>query len=241
MPDEAPVGSTMPAAQEAPAQALASALRGADAVDDHLLDEAVQRLNNLWQAKGLETARAVAECVIDLFFDGRPDQFFDRGKTHLSFTALKQRSDLHVSYLFMWNACAVYDQLRRLPTGIAEALPLSHHKLLLPVKDEDKKRELATQAVATGMSKQEFAAEVSKARKAMGDDSKGGRPPLPAFVKAFGKLKAVVELAESEAIDAGSFEHYDRAEALALAAEVEGLMGRLGVVLERVNGAAGVG
>lgn len=215
---------------------LLPAGRGADAVDEALVDEAVHRLNNVAQIKGLETARAVAECVIDLFFDGRAEVFFARGKSHLSFLALKQRADLQISYNFMWNACAVYDQLRRLPQAIGEALPLAHHKLLLPLKDDDKKRELATQAVAQGLTKERFAQEVDKAKKELGMPVRLGRPPLPAFVKGFGKLAALVELVESEEVTAEAVAAFGEAETAALLAEVDGLLGRLGVVVERVRG-----
>jgi hypothetical protein len=201
--------------------------------------DAVHRLNSVAQVKGLETARAVAECVMDLFFDGRSDAFFARGKYHRSFLALKQRSDLQISYNFMWNSCAVYDQLRRLPQAIGEALPLAHHKLLLPLKDDDKKRELATQAVAQGLSKERFAQEVDKAKKDLGMPVRLGRPPMPAFVKGFSKLAALVELVESEEVTADNVAEFGEVETVALLAEVDGLLERLRIVAERVRGVVG--
>ncbi len=83
------------------ATALAVQLPGADSIDGALLDRAVSELNQLYRTKGLETARAVAEVVIDVFFGGSLDNFKARSGSHISFAELKKRSDLQVSYQFV--------------------------------------------------------------------------------------------------------------------------------------------
>lgn len=199
-----------------PRTELALALPGAEAVDATLLDQAVADLNQLYRAKGLETARAVAECVIQVFFDGNVENFRARHGTHMSFKELGKRDDLQVSYQFIWNSCAVVEQLRSFPQDIADALPMSHHKLLLPVKDEAKKKALAKAAVKDHLSKRDFEARVKAVRAEQKTDSRAGRPPLPAFAKAFAKLKQVAHLAQSESINSESFAHYSKTEARTL-------------------------
>lgn len=215
--------------------ALALTLPGGDAVDAGLLDRAVTELNQVYQTKGLETARTVAECVIEVFFDGKAENFLARGGSHVSFAALKKRADLQVSYQFVWNSCAVYEQLRLLPAEVANALPMSHHKLLLPIKSEAKKRELAASAVEHGMSKRNFEEKVKEARKENGGDSKAGRPPLPAFVKAFGKLGQIIKSAGTEEIGESSFLHFSKEDARSLLEDLEDDLDTLDEIMTKVR------
>ncbi len=215
---------------------LALALPGAEGIDTGLLDEAVHTLNRIYQAKGLETARDVAECVVQMFFGGSVDSFRSRNRTHLSFKELAKREDLQVSYQFVWNACAVVEQLRSLPPAIAKALPMSHHKMLLPIKDEEQKVLLATAAVEGGLSKRAFEDRVKVVRASQKADSKAGRPPLPAFAKAFGRLKAIVKLAQEEEVTEASFAHFSKEEAQALLAELNGQMRAITEIASRVRG-----
>lgn len=218
---------------------LAAVLPGADAADDTLIDQLVARLNQTYRIKGLETAREVAGCVIELMFAGSAEQFLARGNSHMSFKALKKRKDLQVSYQFVWSSCAVYGQLQRLPAAIADELPLSHHKMLLPIKDESAKVGLATAAVEKGLSKRDFEVEVNKVKKEQKGESNAGRPSLPAFAKAFAKLKLVVDQAKEEEITTDSFKHYDKDDARELLVDVSDYIEELKVVMAKVRGALG--
>ena len=117
-------------------------LPGEAAVDAPLVDQVVAALNQIYRAKGMETARAVGELLLGTFFEGDPAYFHERGKDHASFRQLAERDDLHFSHAFLWSACAVVEQLRQLPKDVAGVLPLSHHKLLLTVKDPAEKERL---------------------------------------------------------------------------------------------------
>lgn len=218
---------------------LAAVLPGADAADDNLIDQLVARLNQTYRIKGLETAREVAGCVIELMFAGSAEQFLARGNSHMSFKALKKRKDLQVSYQFVWSSCAVYGQLQRLPAAIADELPLSHHKMLLPIKDESAKVGLATAAVEKGLSKRDFEVEVNKVKKEQKGESNAGRPALPAFAKAFAKLKLVVGQAKAEEITSDSFKHYDKDDARELLVDVSDCIEELKVVMAKVRVAMG--
>lgn len=176
-------------------------LPGQAEVNSKLLDEAVEDLNRLYRTKGLETARAVGEYVLETFFEGDVDNFRTAGTKHVSFRNLAKREDLQLSYLFIWNSVAVVDQLRLLPEKIAEALPLSHHKLLLPVKDEKKKVQLAEAAVNQKLSKRAFVKSVREVRDAQKSESNVGRPTTPGFAKAVTALKKVVKTASEDITD----------------------------------------
>lgn len=179
-------------------------LPGGATLDTGLVDRAVQELNRVYQAKGIETARAVAKVVIDAFFAGNVDEFNARKGTHISFAELKKRSDLRVSYQFVWNSCAVYDQLRVLPESLASELPLAHQKLLIPVKDADQKVALARAAVEENLSKRELEERIKQLRS-VESKSGSGRPPLPAFARAFTVVKRAVAIAAQSPLDENSF------------------------------------
>ncbi len=216
------------------ATALAVQLPGADSIDGALLDRAVSELNQLYRTKGLETARAVAEVVIDVFFGGSLDNFKARSGSHISFAELKKRSDLQVSYQFVWNSCAVYDQLRLLPQDVVDALPMSHQKLLLPVKNQEQKVALAQAAVQENLGKRAFEERIKLVRKAE-TTSKAGRPALPAFAKAFTVVKRAVGILGKGKIDQDSFVHFSKEEARAQLAEWEQQVGELAAVVARVR------
>jgi len=225
-----------------PSMELAVELPGAASIEVSLLDQAVEKINNVYRTNALETARGVAECIIDVFFDGKVENFRKRNGTHLSFKELAKREDLQVSYQFVWNACAVVEQLRAFPDEIALALPMSHHKLLLTVKDDKEKVKLAEAAVKKGLSKRQFEERVKVVRENQSAelDSKAGRPPLPAFVKALGGLKKLVTQAQEGEISEDSFEHYSKDDAAKLLDEAEELIDELDAVITKVRGFVGV-
>ena len=230
-PVKAPEKKRKPRAK---ATALAVQLPGADIIDGALLDRAVQELNQLYRTKGLETARAVAEVVIDVFFGGSLDNFKSRSGSHISFAELKKRSDLQVSYQFVWNSCAVYDQLRLLPQDVVDALPMSHQKLLLPVKNREQKVALAQAAVQENLGKRAFEERIKLVRTAE-SSSKAGRPPLPAFAKAFTVVKRAVTIASKGAIDESSFAHFSKDEARAQLDDWDQQVRDLAAVIARVR------
>ena len=80
------------------------------------------------------------------FFGGDLDYAQKSHSKHLSFAALADHSELNVGKSTLWYAVAMLGQLRQLPKDIAGALPFSHHKLLLTVKDPEQKLELAKEA-----------------------------------------------------------------------------------------------
>lgn len=166
-----------------------------------LLDEVVAQINHLYVIKGLELAVEVGEYLIDRIFDGDPEQFRDRGSKDASFRKLAARDDLKVSHAFLWSACAIVVQRDALPEDLRDALSVSHHRALLPLKDEASKVDLARRAVEEGLSKRELQAEVERVRAETGAVSRAGRPPLPAVVKGLNRVAAAVRAATDEAVD----------------------------------------
>ena len=221
-------------ASDTPSEATALILRGEDDVDRTLLDDAVAEINRIHTAKGLELARAIGNYVLQAFFEDDLDAFGRAEKKHATFRALAQREDLQVSYATVWYSVAVLGQLRLLPENIGSALPMAHHKMLLPVKDPKTKVRLAKKAVEKHLTSREFAEEVKRAQAGEEKGSGGGRPRLPAFVKGLGRLKKAVAMAVSEEVEAETFARYEPERVQELVEELDAQIGTLQALRARV-------
>lgn len=210
--------------------ALATLLPGEGEVDRSLVEAAVQEVNRLYVQKGLETARVVGEYLLTTFFGGDADAFEAREGAHASFRALADHEDLRVSHSFLWYAVRLLPQLRMLPEPVAQALPLSHHRLLLHVKDDKTKQKLAERAVQKGLGKRELEDEIRKLRSKEREGAARGRKPLPTFVRAFNRLQKVTQDLDGGAIDESAVMNYGVAEAKQYLDQVEATLAQLGVV-----------
>jgi hypothetical protein len=186
--------STPPAATKVPL------LPGETAVRSDLIDQAVREINRIYVGKGLEAARGIGEFVLRTFFDNSMDTFRAKGKKHISFRKLVERDDLRVSHVHLRNCVVLVDQLKALPVELANALPVSHHTVLLPVHDEKAKVVLARKAVRENLSKRALETEVRRLRPRNGDGTRRGRPPTPAAIKAV----ALIVRAELQLKQAGA-------------------------------------
>lgn len=171
-------------------------------VDQGVVEEAVQRINEIYIRGGLATCRALGDYVLETFFGGDVSVFHKRSGKQASFRSLAARDDLHVSHATLRNAVAVTEQLKLLPADVADALPVSLHRQLLPIPDERTKTRLARRAVKNNLSKREFADLIQKERQKKGGPSRGGRPALPAFYKALREVDNLLEqLGDTEITD----------------------------------------
>jgi hypothetical protein len=157
-----------------------------------LVDGAVDHINRIYIRKGLEVAIEVGRYVLDTFFDGDSALVADHGKDQPTFRALADRDDLMMSHAAIWRAVRIAVQLPALPEQAATLLPYTHHTLLLPIRDRTTKAELAQAAINDGLTSRDFEARVKEARQAEKTDNRGGRQPLPAFVKTIRKVGRLV-------------------------------------------------
>ncbi|MCB9764136.1 MAG: hypothetical protein H6739_30475 [Alphaproteobacteria bacterium] len=210
-------------------------LPGEREFSEEILDKAVSDLNKIYTVKGLETACMVGQYILNTFFGGDPDAFRGRGRRHVTFRGLAAREDLNLSYSFIWYSVAVVEQMTLLPKDIAEALPLSHHRLLLPIQDTRTKLRLAREARDQSLSKRRFEELIRKTRAKQPKSPRGGRPPLPSFVKGLTRLNKAVELATRDPITEETFAHYTPEDAKKLLSQLYAQMEQLGELAESLR------
>ncbi len=203
-------------------------------VDEAALSEAVAEINRLYVAKGLEMTRAIGSYVLDRFFDGDTANFRTHGRKHVTFRKLGERTDLRVNYQFIWNAVAVVDQLKQLPENIAEALPLSHHKLLLPVKDPEKKLKLASEAIEKNLGKRELEQRVKKVRAKEIPGEKRGRKPEPEPVKNLRKVMKALDGLNLKRLTPAKLDGLDEKAAREMRLQLDEAWERLGALREQL-------
>lgn len=227
----------MPRKPQTPALPV-SPLPGELAVDDQLVQATVARLNLIYVSKGLETARLVGEALLASFFDDQLEVFEQRAPSHLSFRALAEHAQLRVSHSFLWYSVRLLPQLRALPEELATALPLSHHRLLLHVKDTQEKTELAQLAVERSLGKRELGEEIRKRRAGSESGARRGRKALPAFVKAFNTVRKAAQSIDAEQLGPSDLRDFGVDQARDYLAEVEQTLEQLarlrGQLAERV-------
>ncbi len=226
------VGKTRPTNAET---AIARVLPGEDTVDEQMVDNAVVHINGVYVAKGLEMARAIGEYVMTTFFGDDPEVFRSRGNNHITFKELGKRDDLHVSSMFIWRAVSVVRQMRVLPGPVAETLPYTHHTLLLPLKDEETKRCLATRASEEKWPKRKLEEEVRRARKEEPRRSKAGRPPLRAFQKTLHAFEKLLNEPEAHFGELDDIDALEEIEATRLYATVVGIQEHLAELERRLS------
>jgi hypothetical protein len=221
---------------------LANALPGEVAVDEALICAVVTRINEIHRRRGLETAREIGEHLLAAFFGGHIEAFRAKGKKHASLRALADRQDLDISSTTIWYSIAVLEQLRQLPGDIGAALPMSHHRLLLPVKNNQLREELAREAVQHGLTKRDLEAKIKGLNEST-EQSNGvrpGRPVLPGWAKGLAAARRSIEEAagynvtEADVVLHGAELVQARLdEVTATMAALDGLRAKLSAVLQQ--------
>jgi hypothetical protein len=220
------------------------ALPGIEKIDKGLLSEAVSELNRLYAAKSVETSCAIGEYILDRFFEGDMGIFNEWGGKHQTFGELirmaqGENSPLHISASGLWYSVRILEQVKALPKEIAMALPVTHHRMLVPIKDAKTKLKLAKEAVSRSTPSRSFQDEVRRVREEeRAGEERGfssGRPALPPFAKGLKQLVKAVDTASSERITKGSFECYDAEQAKALLKEVGKALVKLQTVQSNIE------
>ena len=195
-------------------------LPGMDVVDQTQLTRVIKELNTLYAAKSVETSCTVGEYILGEFFGGNLDNFNQWGGKHKTFGKLielaqdRENSPLHISASGLWYSVRILEQVSLLPENVAKALPVTHHRMLVPVKDPTLKKELAQRAIDQNIPSRNFQEEVrtarEKARRGKRSKVSPGRPPLPVWMKAINQTVKAVEGVNMNSVTKASVDFYDK-------------------------------
>lgn len=217
------------------ANSVAANLPGEVAVDAALVAEAVQKVNQIYGDGARATAKAMGEYLLTTFFGGDLDGFRSKKTKHVSFKALADHKELKFAHSALWYSVELLEQMRTLPEEIGTALKMSHHRLLIPVKDAAIKAKLANEAVESRLSKRDFEKRIREVRLEENDGNHLGRPVLPGWAKGIGTIKAAIEAAGADEISGDSVFEHRREKAQSRLEEVEAATIMLSELKERLQ------
>lgn len=169
-------------------------LPGEHELDELLGQRAIAALQPLGELPGLKGRRRIAACVLRTFFAGQVALFRARSRTHRTYRWVMATPGLSVSRNDVWYAVAILEQLWVLPPEVGQSLPLSHHRILLPIHDLEDKLRIASIAHGAGLSKRELEQLVRESRP-----PEAGGPP--ALAQGLDRIGEALDLAESESLD----------------------------------------
>ena len=177
----------------APRGSPPAALPGLDGLDETLVGNTVRCINAIHRDRSLEFARQVGSAILKAFFRNCSDLYHTLSSKHVSFRSLAACPDLEMSYSTLYRYTAIEIQIRRMPLEVAMALSVTHHGVLLAVRDMNHKVRLARRAVEAQWSSRQLREMVRKERE---QRPRTGRPPLPPVVKATRGLSRALAIIE---------------------------------------------
>jgi hypothetical protein len=158
---------------------------GGVAVPDALIDEVVGEIRRLTAISTLQLSVAIGELLLHRFFDGDIARLRARGDKDTSLRRLAEHPDLPFSASTLSRHVSVFEVVQRIG-GLDAVKNLTHHHIryVLDVPERQQVR-LLTQAEKHGWSATVLREKAAPLRKPA---HRGGRPPLPHFLKAVTRL-----------------------------------------------------
>ena len=204
----------------------------APTVADDTIADVVAGIRAAQAKHGFALVREVGELIVAKFYGGDIGVLRDRGPKDASLRKLAEHPDLPMSAASLYTAVATYDVLDRHP-GVSSSKHLTptHVRTVLPLPDKAQQR-LLTRAEAKAWTVQQLEAEARKV-KVRAPKRRGGRRPLPTFVKTIRALRRFDDdalFADFEQLDA-----LGEDETQALYQTVTGLKLRCEALLERLQ------
>lgn len=193
------------------------------AIDQTLIDGAVDFINRNAHASGLQLAKTISDFIVDSFFGGDFSGISskDPHKT-ASFAALCEREDLQMPAATLNRLVRIGHQARHLPQDLAENLSLTHHRALLAAEPAAHKQHLARLAVKHAWTVEQLKAKIAAEKPAKPQPL--GRPLKPAPLKW---LNAVQKAAGEDAGWAAGVAALSAEDKAAMAADLQTLVGQL--------------
>ena len=133
-------------------------LPGEESIDVDLLAFAHGEVQRLCVTHALAAKRAIGGFLLSTFFAGEFTRFHARSGKHATFVALCRIPGVPYKPSYLWYCVAITEQLEYLPVDVGEALPVSHHRQLVHVRDEKTRQALARESI--GLSKRELAERI---------------------------------------------------------------------------------
>ena len=160
-----------------------------EVISNETIDEVVAEINSQVRLAPLELAMKIGKLLIDKFYSGNFDAWRKKGIKDNSFRKLSEREDLEISPAALYRSVSVYEMFERIGgVSTLKHLKASHYYAVLGLTDKQQKR-LLKRAESQTWPVRKIESEAKKVRKKRG---KGGRKPIPQFVKSIHQIQKFV-------------------------------------------------
>ena len=184
-------------------------LPGEVSIDVDLLAFAHGEVQRLCVTHALAAKRAIGGFLLTTFFGGDFARFHARSGKHATFLALGRIPGVPYKPSYLWYCVAITEQLESLPVEVGEALPVSHHRQLVHVRDDETRQALARESV--GLSKRELAERIREVQPRV-VKARARAEPMPIsqnhelsdFVEACRGTKAIAERMDTQRVNGAS-------------------------------------
>ena len=148
------------------------------------VDQAVRTVNGILLRKKLEVATELHRYVLDEFFAGEWQNYHEnKAGTRLAYDAFCARKDLSMGKEMLREMLRVGEQIAHMPGELANELTVAHHRALLPIQDEQQRRELAAKSLANNLTAEDLGNLVRQTHPQ--PKGKKGRPAYQLGFKKF--------------------------------------------------------
>ena len=160
----------------------------APVVAEEDISSAVHEINRLARQAPLDLALGIGKIVVDRFYGGRLTAWRSRGPKDASIRELAEHPELEISASGLYRSMAVYELADRIGVSVLKQVGATRSYSVLGLPEE-KQTKLLTAAASENWSTEKLEKEARKARKRR----KGGRRPLPLFVKTIHQMSRFAE------------------------------------------------
>ena len=157
-------------------------------VSDVVLAQVAEKIRNLQRGATLDLALGIGRIIIKDIYGGDLTVWQSHGAKEASFRRLAENHDLGMSFSTLQRSVAIWELCQRLGVSTWKHLGVSHLRTVLGLPEKHQ-RKLLAHAEDDQWTVEKLAAEAGKVKKSRGS----GRPPLPSFVKAIGRLGKIAD------------------------------------------------
>lgn len=193
-------------------------------VPDKVINDVVAEIHQIARAAPLQMALTIGKLIVERLYGGDLSAWRQRGVKDASFRKLMEHEGLPdgVNATGLYRSVALHEMFTELEADVStwKHLGISHVRAVLVLPEPKQQKKLLDQADQKRWTVERLESEVNKKHQKA---SRGGRPPLPQFVKSIHRLEKFVENRDLLLADLDSVRNLS-AETIAELREVVGSM-----------------
>ena len=171
--------------------AVLSGLPGGARLEPELLQRCLEHAQSTWSRDSLAAAIQIGRHVIDTLFRGDPALAELVGGRHPTLRALRRSRLLPFAAAYLWTCIRLVGQVAAFTEAGVGALPFSHHRVLLGVRDERVRVAMARAAHEQDWTRAHLVGAIAAAASGTQAEPRPGRLPRPVLAEVADGLEAL--------------------------------------------------